>query len=280
MFVEVNKARLFFDVAGPKLALTEDGTTERPSLLVLHGGPGFDHMGLRPYFDRFADTHQVIYLDHRANGRSQGDLADCTLAQWGEDIAGFCAALGIEKPVVLGQSFGGMVAMSYAARHPDGPAKLILSSTAARLNMAETLAAMERLGGAKARAIAEAFWADPTDEGAAAYSETCLPLYNPGPARDGSDRRRATMRTDTLIHFVKGEQQTMDLLPGLAHVRCPTLVLSGALDPITPPSCAQAIYDALPQAHSELRLFAEAGHGVFRDLPDEAETVLRGFLAS
>ena len=42
---------------------------KRPTLIVLHGGPGFDHASLRPYFDRFSDSHQVIYLDHRGNGR-------------------------------------------------------------------------------------------------------------------------------------------------------------------------------------------------------------------
>ena len=132
MHIDINGAQLFFDVVGPKLQPVGEKMVERPTLLVLHGGPGFDHASLRPYFDRFADTHQVIYLDHRGNGRSGGELQGWTLAQWGDDIDGFCRALGIEKPAVLGQSFGGMVAMSYAAGHPDGPSRLILSSTAGR----------------------------------------------------------------------------------------------------------------------------------------------------
>jgi pimeloyl-ACP methyl ester carboxylesterase len=131
-------------------------------LLVLHGGPGFDHWSMRPYFDRFADTHQVIFLDHRGNGRSGGEAAGWNLAQWGDDIHGFCSALGIERPAVYGLSFGGMVAMSYAARHPEAPSKLVFSSTAGRMDLAATYAMMARLGGPKAARVAEEFWTQPT----------------------------------------------------------------------------------------------------------------------
>ena len=140
---------------------------ERPSLIVMHGGPGFDHSTMRPWFDRFADTHQVIYLDHRGNGRSGGDLDSCRLDQWGDDVKALCDALGISRPAVLGLSFGGMVAMAYAGRHPGHPAKLVLASTAARMNLPATLAMMEELGGERARSIAERFWSEPTAEGAA-----------------------------------------------------------------------------------------------------------------
>jgi len=122
MHIIVNGARIFFDVAGATLSPGPDGPVPRPALLVLHGGPGFDHWAMRDYFDRFADQLQVVYLDHRGNGRSRGgngsDPTLWNLAQWGDDIAAFCDALGLVRPIVLGQSFGGMVAQSYAARHP------------------------------------------------------------------------------------------------------------------------------------------------------------------
>ncbi len=278
MHVQVNGTRLFFDVVGPKLQPVGDRMVERPSLIVLHGGPGFDHAGLRPYFDRFADTHQVIYLDHRGNGRSDGEPADWTLAQWGDDIHGFCQALGIEKPVVLGQSFGGMVAMSYAGRHPEGPSKLVLSSTAGRMNLPETYQVMERLGGAEARRIAEVFWTEPSEAAVGDYMKVCMPLYNPGPPQDGSNRERAILRTQVMFHFIEGEQRGMDLLTGLKVVHCPTLVLAGGLDPITPVSCAEAIHDALPDGVADLVVFEGAGHGAYRDEPDRAEALLRRFL--
>ena len=278
MRIEVNGARLFFDVVGPQLQPTADGMAERPSLIVMHGGPGFDHASMRPWFDRFADTHQVIYLDHRGNGRSTGERETWRLDQWGDDVHGFCQALGIEKPVVLGQSFGGMVAMSYATRHPDAPSKLILSSTAGRMELSVTFELMQRLGGAEARRIAEAFWAAPSDGVVADYMRVCMPLYNPGPAKDGSSRDRSIFRPEVTFQFVEGEQRDMDLLTGLGAVHCPTLVLAGGLDPVTPVSCAEAIRDALPQGVAELVVFEDAGHGIYRDHPARAEAVLRQFL--
>jgi proline iminopeptidase len=277
MYIEVNGARLFFDVVGAQLAIDGPRMVEKPTLLVLHGGPGFDHASMRPYFDRFADTHQVIYLDHRGNGRSGGEAADWTLAQWGDDIAGFCAALGIDKPVVYGLSFGGMVAMSYAARHPEGPSKLVFSSTAGRMDLPATYASMGRLGGPEAAEVAEAFWSGPTPELAAKYIDVCMPLYNPVQP-DPDAIKRSLLRTEVMFHFIEGEQRSMDLLTGLAAVRCPTLVLAGGLDPITPLSCSEAIQAALPAGVSELVVFEEAGHGVHRVFPERAEAVLRQFL--
>jgi pimeloyl-ACP methyl ester carboxylesterase len=282
--IDVNGARIFFDTVGSKLSPEGEAMVERPSLIVMHGGPGFDHSLMRPYFDRFADTHQVIYLDHRGNGRSGGEPDSWTLDQWGDDVHAFCLALGIERPVVYGLSFGGMVAMSYAARHPEAPSKLVLSSTAAVMDLPATYAIMERLGGAEARRIAEAFWTAPTEAAAAEYMSVCMPLYNPSSANPGSGlgdaaRKRAIQRTEVMFHFIQREQATMDLRPGLAAVRCPTLILAGGLDPITPVSCAEAILAALPDGVGELVVFNDAGHGVHRDEPERAEAVLRRFLA-
>jgi pimeloyl-ACP methyl ester carboxylesterase len=282
--IDVNGARIFFDTVGAKLSPDGEAMVERPTLIVMHGGPGFDHSLMRPYFDRFADTHQVIYLDHRGNGRSGGEPDTWTLAQWGDDVHAFCQALGIEKPIVYGLSFGGMVAMSYAARHPEAPSKLVFSSTAAVMDLPATYAMMERLGGPEARGIAEAFWTAPTAERAAAYMSVCMPLYNPSSAKPDAGlgdaaRKRAIQRTEVMFRFIEGEQAHMDLRPGLAAVRCPTLILAGDLDPITPVSCAEAILAALPDGVGELVVFDDAGHGIHRDQPELAEAVLRRFLA-
>lgn len=279
MHLEVNGARLFFDVVGAKLSPEGEGMVERPTLVVLHGGPGFDHARMRPWFDRFSDTHQVLYLDHRGNGRSTGEPDSWTLDQWGDDVHDLCQALGVERPVVYGLSFGGMVAMSYAQRHPEAPSKVVFASTAGRMDLPATYQAMERLGGAEARRIAEAFWTSPTEELAQAYMAVCMPLYNPGPTQDGADRNRSIMRTEVMFHFIHGEQRSMDLLSGLNAVRRPALVLAGGQDPITPLSCSQAIYEALPPDSRQMVVFEKAGHGVHRDEPRRAEAVIRRFLA-
>ena len=280
MFLTVNGARIFFDVVGSQLVPDGPRMTERPSLLVLHGGPGFDHSLMRPYFDRFADTHQVIFIDHRGNGRSGGARDTWRLAQWGDDIAVFCDTLGIVKPVVLGLSFGGMVAMSYGIRHPHHPSRLVLSSTAARLNLEATYAMMAKLGGPEAATIAHQFWTDPTEESRAQYMSVCMPLYNP--SRDpalAETRDRAIARFEVMSDFIHGEQRTMDMVADLAKIACPTLVLAGAQDPITPVACAEEIFAAIPTGLARLEVFDDAGHGVQRDQPVRAETVLRTFFA-
>jgi len=68
-------------------------------------------------------------------------------------------------------------------------------------------------------------------------------------------------------------------LTPLAAVRCPTLVLAGGRDPITPVSCAEAIMAALPAGLAELVVFEGAGHGAYRDEPERGEAVLRRFLS-
>jgi proline iminopeptidase len=279
MFVDVNGARLFVDTVGSKFAIDGERMIERPSLIVMHGGPGFDHSTLRPYFDRFADTHQVVYIDHRGNGRSTGERETWTLAQWGDDVRALCDALGIEKPVVYGNSFGGMVAMSYASRHPGHPAKVILSSTAARMILPVTFEMMEQKGGKRAREIAERFWASPDEATRDEYMAVCMPLYNPKPNEaEALARKRSIMRMDVAQHFILGEQRTMNMLGGLSAIRCPTLVLAGVHDPITPVQCSEGIARAIPGA--QLSLFDNAGHGVHRDDPARAEEVLREFLAA
>jgi len=280
MHVDVGGAKIFFEVVGTKLVIDGPVMRERPTLIVMHGGPGFDHSMLRMYFDRFADAYQVIYIDHRGNGRSTGEPDTWTLAQWGDDLHAFCQALSIEKPLVYGLSFGGMVAMSYAARHPEHPAKLVFASTAGKMDWEASIDAFEKLGGPNARAIAEGFWTAPTAENTAEYMKVCMPLYNPHGATPPEVRARAIMRTEVMHHFINGEQQHMDLLTGLSAVTCPTLVIGGGLDPITPPSCSKAIFEALPKGVAQLVMFDDAGHGVQRDEPDRAETVFREFWGS
>lgn len=282
MFVDIGTAKIFFDTAGPEYAIGET-MEKRPTLIVMHGGPGFDHSTMRHYFDRFADTHHVLYIDHRGNGRSTGEPETWTLAQWGDDVKAICDALGIEKPVVYGNSFGGMVAMSYAARHPAHPLKLILSSTSARMRLDLTSAIMEERGGKQAREIAERFWNTRDDQSYEDYMRVCMPLYNPPGANSAAQAavwRRAVARPETGKHFSLGEMSTMDLRAGLSRVSCPTLVLAGTYDPITPVPCSEEIAAALPKGMAQLEVFEGAGHGVHRDHPERAEKVLRAFLAS
>lgn len=212
MRIGVRDTALFFDVEGAKLVPDGPRLREKPTLLLLHGGPGFDHSGFKPAFSELAADAQVVYLDHRGNGRSdRGDPGRWTLAEWADDVRAFCDALAIERPVVLGQSFGGMVAMA-TPRDPDA-------------------------------------------------------------------NRRTEWNFDVMFRFGGGEDQTANLLPDLARVRCKTLVLAGEDDPITPVEDALDIAAALPPACVRLVRFPGCGHGVFRDDRPAAFAEIRRFLA-
>jgi proline iminopeptidase len=252
---------------------------EQPTLLLLHGGPGFDHSGFKPAFSALAADAQLVYLDQRGNGRSEGhDPARWTLAEWADDVRAFCDALGIERPVVLGQSFGGIVAMAYAARHPDHPGKLVLSSTTARTRLDRVVAVFERLGGREAAAAARAYWEQPGPATLPAYARLCFPLYSRTP-RDPDANARTLWNLDVMFHFGGGEDRSLDLLPELARLRCPTLVLAGEDDPITPVEDSADIAAALPDGLARLVRFPGCGHGVFRDDPLAAFEEIRRFLA-
>ncbi|MED5618962.1 alpha/beta fold hydrolase [Ideonella sp. BN130291] len=272
--------RLFVDVEGPGLVPDGPVMREKPTLVLLHGGPGYDHSGFKPAFSRLGDLAQIVYYDHRGHGRSdRRPPEEWTLDTFADDVVRLCDALGIVKPIVLGQSFGGFVAQRYIARHPAHPAKVILSSTSPHMGLARKLAMFERLGGAQARAVAEAFWTAPNATTWAEYNRVCKQHYNTQPPADEHAAARIVFNEPILFASAGGEQQTMNLLPGLAHAQCPVLVMAGEDDPVCPIEDARDIAAALPAQWTELASFANAGHGAWRDQPDAAFAVLRRFIA-
>lgn len=270
--------RLWFDVEGAGLVPDGEVMRERPTLLLLHGGPGMDHSSFKPAFSQLADVCQIVYYDHRGQGRSdRRPPEEWTLDVFADDVVRLCEALGIERPIVLGNSFGGMVAQRYAHRHPDHPARIVLSSTAARMDLPAIVAMFARLGGAEAAEVARAFWTDPTPEHQATYLATCGPLYTQT-AGNIFDTQRTVRNMEVLEHFVTGEQLTFDELPSLGAVTVPVLVLAGALDPVCPLKASEDIVAHLRPDLVRFECFDDCGHGVFRDDPARAFAVLREFI--
>ena len=278
MRVKIGDVHLFFDVEGAKLRPEGAMMREVPTVVLLHGGPGFDHSGFKPAFSRLTEIAQVVYFDHRGNGRSdRGDPAKWKLAQWGDDVRAFCEALEIERPIVIGLSFGGMVAMSYATRHPEHPGKLVLSSTAATGRQDRSLEMFEKLGGAEARETARRFFENPGQEQMADYQKKCLPLYNRTPSPP-EVMQRNVMNPKLMADFFLHEERTFNFLPELGKIKCPTLITAGDLDPITPVADSKDIAAAMAPGVARLEVFANAGHGVHRDQPDRFFKILNEFI--
>lgn len=278
MHIDVGDVKLFVDIDGAKLVPDGPRMKERPTVILLHGGPGQDHASFKAELGDLTDIAQIIYVDHRGNGRSEwGDKSKWNLPQWGDDVKTLCDILGIEKPIVLGQSFGGFVAQSCAIRHPDHPGKLILSSTSARKNQERCNAVFERLGGKEAREIADRTWHDPTPENLADFREVCLPLYNQTKG-DADKAARAVKNEELLLHFQKSERKTFDFLDDLKKMLCPVLVLGGEDDPTTPIEDQEDIVAALPKGQAKFHRFSGCGHGAWRDNPDEVIPIIRAFI--
>ena len=282
MRIEVNGVRIFFDIEGAKLVPDGPVMREKPTLILLHGGPGMDHTYWRPLFSQLADVAQVIYIDQRGCGRSdRGSKGAWTLAQWGDDVHAFCAALDIDRPVVCGSSFGGEVAMAYAARHPDHPSKLMLLSASARLNLDYIGAAFDRLGGPAAREAAERFWRDGSMQDALDYMRVCVPLYFRTP-QDADRDARAIPNTELTMQYLAagGEAQRCNFLPDLPRIQCPTLVMGGEDDPVTTIDDMADIASALPSHLVRFERIPNCGHGTFFDAPERTLAVIREFIAT
>jgi pimeloyl-ACP methyl ester carboxylesterase len=278
VLVSVGDVRLFVDVDGAKLV--PDGATmrERPTIVVVHGGPGFDHTPFKAHYRSLTEIAQLVYYDHRGNGRSDlGSPEQWTLDQWADDLRTLCDVLGIERPIVFGTSFGGFVALNYALRHQEHPAKLILTSRAARIHYDRSLAMFERLGGPDVRAVAERTYAEPTPENLEEFLRVCGPHYTQRP-RPPEILARITRRPEVSEYFFRSEFLTFDLTSSLGRISCPVLLLSGELDPAVTIEDAEELAAALPPNRLRFRRFPSAGHMLAAEEPEAVLTEIRDFV--
>jgi pimeloyl-ACP methyl ester carboxylesterase len=279
MRIHVNGVSLFFDTEGSSLEQRGRELHPRPTVLAIHGGPGGDHAMFRPMLSPLARVAQVVYLDLRGNGRSDRSTPDrWNLATWAEDVRAFCDALEIEKPVVLGASFGGFVAQAYATRFPEHPGKLILCSTNPRFNLPRVLGMFERLGGPEAASIARRFFQDPNLEVFQQYIQVCCPLYSQLPIQNPSPD--SLINLDVARHFVGGEWHTFDFTHELGRIRCPTLVLAGAHDVVLPFEGSEELVAHLRPELVRFERFPDCGHTLLSERPERALAIIEEFLAA
>jgi pimeloyl-ACP methyl ester carboxylesterase len=285
MHVTVNGLKLFFDVEGSRLVPDGPAMREKPTLLMLHGGPGADHAHYRPAWSHIAELAQIIYLDHRGNGRSEaGPQEGWNLTQWADDVREFCRVLGIDKPIVQGTSFGGIVALAFATRYPQDLSKLILISTATRggAHTQRRVELFEQLGGPEAGALARRrlIDGDTSPQVLADWVRVCLPLYTQH-SQDPHVMARGVWKPEVTRWFTRteGEGNHFDLRADLHRIECPTLLLGGALDPMLPIENQRDIAALIAPQHLQYQEFVHAGHGVVTDAPDLAWPLIREFIA-
>lgn len=279
MRVDVGGVRLFVDVDGPKLVPEGPWMRERPTLLLVHSGPGFDHQVFKAQLGpQLTHLGQVVYVDLRGHGRSDHcPPEECRIDVWAEDVEALCEALSIERPVVLGHGFGGVVALRFAALHPERPSALVLSAPYARVVPGRIVEAFDRVGGPEAGEAARRYYADPSHVTLGEYLRLCYPLIvrNPDAAEELG---RSVFSAETFIEWTIAEGNSFDLREDVGRITVPTLVLAGEDDPYTPLSAAKEVADTLPPELVRFRVFPDARHPVFRDSDPDALEELRTFL--
>jgi pimeloyl-ACP methyl ester carboxylesterase len=103
--------RLAYVEAGPAASLM-------PPLVLVNGWTG-DHGIFTPQIAHFAQSRRVVAINLRGHGASDAPEQDYTIASFADDIAWQCGQLELRKPVVIGHSLGGVIALELCGRYPD-----------------------------------------------------------------------------------------------------------------------------------------------------------------
>lgn len=248
-------------------------------LLLLSGGPGFTAEPLIPTAEELAKSHRCILFDQRGTDDSTLPVLDSTtinLRASVEDLEVLRKHLGFDRWTILGVSWGGMLAMAYAAAHPDSVNGLILvDSGGVNLDFLKTFDAniSKRLLPEELKTIA--FWSDPArraaDPRCAGYE--ILRAKVPGYF---FDRRKAQALINSLppgsfdirvneLMLRDLSRQNYDLREPLRSFGRPVLVVQGRQDPLGEPTARQ-IQGAFP--HSTLQFIEQCGHIPMIEQPD------------
>jgi proline-specific peptidase len=261
-----------------------------PTLVCHPGGPGFSSLYLGELGGLGADFDLVL-LDPRGTGGSDpaGDAAAYQIDDYADDLEELRGHLGLDAFDLLGHSHGGVVAMAYAAEHPDRVRRLVAASTLARFGE-QQVAAME--AGMATRSH-EPWYEDAVDalriEQEDGYRDDArlaeliareMPFYFArldSRAREYIEALRGGRPNGDALGFFNREVFTsFDLRPLLRELAAPTLVVTGEDDFITGRICAGEIAAAIPDAR--LLLIPASGHFPFVEQPQRFREAVLGFL--
>ncbi len=255
-------------------------------LVLMHGGPGLDHTSLLP-LKPLAKLFNLIYYDHRCNGRSDGpEITSMTWENLTADADALRKALGFEKWAVFGHSFGGNVALEYVLRYPQKLSHLILMDTGGdqwwvNQNAPELLA--KRGYSVSAVQAARRFYNGKLTPGE--FLPTSLKFMSAyyhhfnllGMAKDFVFGPTPKMRPEALIFGYGQLLKGWTVMHRLGEIKVPTLVMAGRDDFLFPPEHQVALAGGITNAH--LEIIERAGHEAPSERPAEVQRVVRNFMS-
>jgi proline iminopeptidase len=280
----IRDTEIFFDIDGSGLVPDGIGMRERPTAFLVHGGPGGDHTGFKARFGALSERMQLVFFDHRGQGRSaRGSPDRYTLDENVEDMEALRRYLGLGSIISIGTSYGGMVAMAHAARYPDVVSHLVLGVTAAH---AGHLVRAKEIVAARGTLEQIALFDDvfsgrvDTPEKMCHYFERMGPLfarrYDPELHRRALRSAIFSPEAQNRAYGPGGCLRSFDLRPELGSITAPTLILAARHDWICAPEFSEEIQRLIPG--SDLRVFEESGHFISSDEPQKVLDVIAGFV--
>jgi len=272
-----------FDGPGGKIWYeVRGGGTGRP-LIIVNGGPGFDHSYLvsSSVWDKLAKNRRVVMYDQRGMGKSYALAAGAqnTLEEQIADLDGLRAALGADTFDLLGHSYGGYLAMAYTARNPQRVAHLMLLDSAAP-KWSETIFLFNQVFPESVeRQNSLGFAAELGDKAAsdATIKEYLGTLFYSPEKRDAFLKgwNPAAFKREVNAALDK-DLARYDLNPEIRKFKMPTLVMTGRFDMNVAPLTAYKMAQAIPGAR--FVVFEKSGHLPFLEEPDAFAAAVEDFL--
>ena len=253
-------------------------------IVLLHGGPGATHHYFHPAFSRAAQFARVVYYDQRGCGVSDYEPGEgYTLDQAVDDLDRLRGRLGFERWVVLGHSYGGLVAQCYALKYPDNLAGLVLVGSSLGFGADTGPSRQGEFLTDEERARIREIHRDP--ELSMAQS-----VYN---AFLNGDWKRQHYCRPTADQFARialyewkhdnrfrssvgGQTSWLNLRGGFDGCPIPTLIIEGKWD-LTWGEKKPTVFHA-NHPNARLIVLDDAGHSPFASNPDEFFRVLREFM--
>lgn len=281
MKARLNGTEIYYDVQGEGLVPEGGQMRERMPCFVLHGGPGLDHSYFKPWLSPLTDIFQLIYVDSRGTGRSaKVPLHTCRLPQLADDLEALRIHLGLDSFAVMGNSYGGFHALTYAVRYSEAPAMLILLGTSASHRFWDRASRMlEQKGSEEQRRLGpRLFEGKVTPDEFGPWWKTMLPLYfheyDEALGTDIVDRIRGNPKV--AAEMFARDLPDYDVEDQLEAIDAPTLVMVGRDDWVTPVADSEIIARKAPNA--ELVVFERSGHFVFVEEHDRFIEEVRDFV--
>lgn len=251
-----------------------------PALLAVHGGPGTDHGLFRPYLDPLAEDVRLVFFDLPGHGESSS-MEDENLSSMSASIDDVRTALEVETVALLGSSYGGFLALTYALAHPGTVAALVLVGTSPShgfrdesIKVAEQRATPEML-----KSLHRLWDGSLSSDAAFAWAwKDILPLYfHQLPSAEVDALARRCSYTLETRRRILPTLQGYDLRDRLTEIDAPVLVITGRHDWITSLRQAEELVAGL--RHGELVIFEDSGHYPFIEEQGRFLTVVREWLA-